>query len=50
MDGRRRGWGGDGRGGLFEQVNLAVIGVSPVYERAREYIDLWLIKNRGADM
>lgn len=41
-------WGA--RGSLFEQVNLGMIGVPPVRERAREYIDLCLIKNGGPDM
>jgi len=52
MDGSGRwaAWmaGESGGRGLFEQVNLGMIGVPPVYERAREYIDLCLIKNGGA--
>lgn len=42
--------GGLGGGVLFEQVNLGMIGVPPVCERAREYIDLCLIKNGGPGM
>lgn len=46
------GWGErcDVGGLLFEQVNLGMIGVPPASERAREYIDLCLIKNGGPGM